>query len=99
MNLDQYSDSIREICRRFSVKRLDAFGSAVRDDFREDASDIDLFYEFDGADNLFARFMGLKRELERLFGRNVDLVKEDLIENPFLKKRIDQSPRKRIYGS
>ena len=99
LELDRYSHSIAEICERFAVKRLEVFGSALRDDFDLTASDIDLFYEFEGSEDLFSRFMNFKRELERLFGRKVDLLKEDQIQNPFIKERISKSPRKRLYAA
>ena len=99
MELDSYSHSIAEICERFAVRHLEVFGSALRDDFDLTSSDIDLFYEFEGSEDLFSRFMNLKRELEKLFGRKVDLLKEDQIRNPFIKEQISKSPRKRLYAA
>jgi len=99
LNLDQYTDTIIRICEKYAVKRLEAFGSSVRDDFDEKKSDIDLFYEFEGNKDLFARFMGLKQELENTFGKRVDLVKEEQIANPFLKEQIRQSARKTLYAA
>lgn len=98
-NLDLYTDKVYDICKKYAVKRLEVFGSSLRDDFDETHSDIDLFYEFDGNENLFVRFMGLKRELENVFGRKVDLLKESQIQNPFLKNQIIQSPRKILYAA
>jgi len=37
--------AIAELCVRFDVLRLDAFGSALRDDFRPGESDVDLLVE------------------------------------------------------
>lgn len=56
----------------FHVKSLALFGSAARDDVREQ-SDIDILVEFDGT-STFDRYMGLKIYLEDLLKRDVDLV-------------------------
>lgn len=60
-----------EICKRYKVTRLIAFGSRVRDD-RHPASDLDLVVEMPvegGIDPLF----NLQHELEDLLGVKVDL--------------------------
>lgn len=99
LKLDTYADSISEICERLSVKRLEIFGSSLREDFDLVNSDIDLLYEFEGKNNLFVRFMGLKRELETLFGRKVDLLREQQIQNPFFLQQIKHAPRKTLYAA
>ena len=63
-----------EIRERFAVERLAVFGSAVRDDMGE-GSDVDVLVAFSGSPT-FARYLGLKRYLEQLFDRRVDLVTE-----------------------
>lgn len=69
---------IAEICRRYDVERLDLFGSAAGEDFDPARSDLDFVVAFERAEppNLFDRYFGLKEDLERLFGREVDLVME-----------------------
>ncbi len=59
---------------RFGAKHLALFGSAARDELRDD-SDIDVLVEFEGPPT-FHGYFDLKAELERLFGRPVDLVTE-----------------------
>ena len=44
--LQEKHDAIIEACVRHGVVRLDAFGSALRDDFRPGTSDLDLLVEF-----------------------------------------------------
>ena len=44
--LEDRLDAIRAACERFHVVRLDAFGSAIRDDFEPGRSDIDLLVDF-----------------------------------------------------
>jgi predicted nucleotidyltransferase len=61
-------------CRANHVRRLEVFGSVLRDDFR-DESDIDLLVEFEsGAEVGFLALGALRRQLEALMGRRVDLV-------------------------
>ncbi len=63
-----------EIARRFGVKRLALFGSAARDELREN-SDVDVLVEFDGP-STFDGYFSLKDFLQALLGRTVDLVTE-----------------------
>ena len=57
--------------RKYAVKSLAVFGSMARGDDHE-GSDVDLLVEFEGPAT-FRGFMGLKLDLEELFGRKVDL--------------------------
>ena len=67
-------ESVAEVCRRYRVKELSVFGSAVRGDMRAD-SDIDVMVEFEPDARIgLLKFMSLGEDLERLFGRKVDLV-------------------------
>ncbi len=59
--------AIAAVCRRYRVRRLAVFGSAVTEAFDPDRSDVDFLVEFaDGVDELFDAYFGLKEELERL---------------------------------
>ncbi len=44
--LETKREAIGEVCARYGVARLDAFGSALREDFNLKESDVDLFIEF-----------------------------------------------------
>ncbi|HXP85816.1 MAG TPA: nucleotidyltransferase family protein [Bryobacteraceae bacterium] len=66
--------SLTEVCRRYSVKELALFGSAVRGEMRPE-SDIDIMVEFEpGARIGLIKFESMVEELESLAGRRVDLV-------------------------
>jgi len=83
---------VRALCRKYGVRRLLLFGSAVRDDFDETTSDVDLLVEFD--DDLRERFdayFGLKEGLEALFGRPVDLVSATPLRNPYFAEAVVSS--------
>jgi hypothetical protein len=97
--IDQHREEVAALCRRAGARRLDVFGSAVRDDFDPVTSDLDFLVEFDDlppkayAD---AYFM-LKERLEQLFGRPVDLVTAASVDNPYFRQRID-AERKPVYA-
>ena len=84
-------EHIGELCRRHAVRRLGLFGSAVRDDFDPEQSDLDFLVEFEPmppqrhADAYF----GLLADLEALFGRRVDLVESAALRNPYRRREIE----------
>jgi predicted nucleotidyltransferase len=70
--LEILSDRLPEMVRMFGVVSLSLFGSAARDELRDD-SDVDVLVEYTTAAT-YTRYMGLKFYLEDLLGRQVDLV-------------------------
>jgi uncharacterized protein len=71
---------IASFCRRWSIARLEVFGSALRDDFRPD-SDLDLLatYAPEARWSLLDR-VRMKLELEAMLGREVDLLNRRALE-------------------
>jgi len=97
--IEQRLPEVAALCRRFHVRRLDVFGSAARDDFEPEPSDIDFLVEFDRAHPealSFKTYFDLKESLEALFGRAVDLVEPGALRNPYLKASIESS-RERVF--
>lgn len=79
-NIDIDYEQIATFCRKWGIRELALFGSVLRDDFRPD-SDVDvLFTMAAGAPCGFDEFWGMKEELERMFGRQVDFVQRQLVE-------------------
>lgn len=73
-------EKIAEFCRKWKISELALFGSVLGDDFRPD-SDVDVLVDFEsGSDRDYEQLQRMKEELERLFGRPVDLVERRLIE-------------------
>ncbi len=72
---------------RFGVKTLAVFGSVARGDDRE-TSDLDVLATFDGPPT-FRRYMGLKLDLEEMFGRPVDLATPDTLR-PEIRPRVEE---------
>lgn len=84
-------EAVADLCRRNHVKRLEVFGSAVRDDFDAARSDIDLLVEFDeSASRSWRAFFDLKEALERIFERPVDLIAPETIRNPYVRASINR---------
>ena len=69
-------DAIEGLCRKYQVRELSVFGSAVRSDFGEH-SDVDLLVLFEPEAQIGFEFVRLQRELEEVIGRKVDLVPKD----------------------
>ena len=79
-DISRHREELRDLCRRFHVRRLDVFGSAARGDFDPARSDIDFLVEFAAEEDDLARFADIKEALEILLARRVDLVDRKAIE-------------------
>lgn len=96
--IDKNRDKIKDLCDKHKVARLFVFGSILTDNFKK-TSDIDLLVDFSGvelydyADNYF----DFKTSLEKLLKRPIDLLEDEAVKNPYLRKTIDSS-KKMIYG-
>jgi len=73
---------------RFGVIKIGLFGSAIRGDATP-ASDIDIAVELDENHKTMNNFLELKRRLEALFQRKVDLGIESAIK-PLARKFIEK---------
>jgi predicted nucleotidyltransferase len=84
---------LRILCRRYAVRRLGAFGSVLRDDFDPKRSDIDLTVEFGRSRTygLADQYFRFKAAIERLLGREVDLVELRAMPASRLKQSIERS--------
>jgi predicted nucleotidyltransferase len=81
-----------ELCKKYCVARMYLFGSAARDDFDPETSDIDFLVAFSSeltmeeyADN----YLDLVETLEALFSRDVDLVTERSLVTPCLVESVE----------
>jgi predicted nucleotidyltransferase len=98
--LIEQRDAIGELCRRFGVERLAAFGSALTDQFDPQRSDVDFLVEFEAAGSVsrFDAFFGLKEGLEGLLGHSVDLVAPAALENPYFAQSFEDT-RQELYAA
>ena len=93
-----YQNDLERLCQQYNVQELAVFGSALRDDFEPERSDIDFAVTFkpmeprQHAQNYFA----LIESLEALLGRKVDLLSPNAIRNPYMKRNIEKT-QERVY--
>lgn len=95
------TDRLEALCRRWKVRELSLFGSAIRDDFRPD-SDVDLLVDFQpNAPCSLFDLMDLQDELADLFGRRVDLVEKSAVEQSpnWIRRRHILRHHQVIYAS
>lgn len=90
--------AIAQVSDRWQIEEFALFGSVLRDDFHSN-SDIDVLITFSAQHpwNLFG-FMDLQRELEILFGREVDLIQKKELQNPYRRANVLQTHQV-IYAS
>ncbi|MDE6148068.1 MAG: nucleotidyltransferase domain-containing protein [Bacteroidales bacterium] len=86
------------LCKKYKVNRLFVFGSVLTDKFNSE-SDVDMIVDFkkEEVDDYFDNYFDFKYSLQDLFGRNVDLIEEQSIKNPYFKSNVE-STRQLIYG-
>lgn len=92
------SQELADLCRKYNVNKLFAFGSVLTDHFDEE-SDIDLIVDFDKktVKDHFLHFFDFKYSLEDIFERKVDLMEEQPIRNSYLRNNIENT-KVLIYG-
>lgn len=76
-----------ENAAKYGIKNIGIFGSYARDLAAEN-SDIDIVIETQEPDLYI--LVHIKEELEKLFNKPVDIVRNREKMNPFLKKRIEK---------
>lgn len=90
--IEKNKKHIFAICEQHKVRFLFVFGSVLTEDFRDD-SDIDFLVEFEEIKNLgYAdNYFSLKHSLEDLLGKNVDLLVERSLKNPYLIQELNNT--------
>ena len=96
--LIDHREDIARLCRAHGVERLEVFGSAADGRFDPARSDFDFIVSFspEGQTNIAHNFFGLADALESLLGRHVDLLSDQPIRNPYLRKTVNAS-RRELY--
>lgn len=80
-------DEIAEFCRARGIRKMSLFGSAVRDDFDPDRSDVDVLVELAPDTRVGLAYFGWADELSRIFGRKADISSR-------LNKHIEEQVRR-----
>lgn len=96
--IDKNIDKIKALCNKHKVTRLFVFGSILTENFKK-SSDIDLLVDFAGVDlyDYADNYFDFKASLEKLLKRQIDLLEDKAVKNPYLRKSIDSS-KQLIYG-
>ncbi len=81
-------EKIAEFCRQWKITEFALFGSVLQEDFGPD-SDIDVLVTFQvDAPWSMWDLLDMRKELQDLFGRDVDIVEKDALRNPFRRHNI-----------
>ena len=96
--VDRNSEDVKKLCEIYNVEKMYLFGSALNGNFNK-KSDIDFLVKFKSMElsKYFDNYMDFKENLEKLFGREVDIVEEQTLRNPILIKSINKS-KELVYG-
>ena len=79
---------LNDIAKKYGVKEISVFGSALRDDFTPQ-SDLDLLIEFTDSQNIsLFDIIDIQDFFSKLTNRNVDIVEPASLKNPYRKKAI-----------
>ncbi len=91
---------LTNLCKNYHVRRLELFGSAVKDANESAIGDIDFLVDFAdlGRVSYAETYFGLLESLQKLFNKPVDLVMLSAIKNPYLLQSIEKD-RKTIYAA
>jgi predicted nucleotidyltransferase len=91
--LEEKRSEIDRICRRFCVKRLRLFGSALNEGWDAGRSDLDFLVEYrPDSSSLPAldRLVGLQLALSDLLGLPVDVVNWATARNPYFRESAER---------
>jgi len=90
--------ALAEFCKKWRIREISLFGSALRDDFGPE-SDLDFLVSFEPDARLdIDILLNMKEELEARFGRPVDVVEKEALRNPWRKYEILRT-REVIYAA
>jgi len=94
---DKYDEFVN-LCRHHKADKIYSFGSSITDHFDAEKSDIDLVVKLNIEDPIDygEALLSFWDELELLFNRKIDLLTDESINNPYLRKSIE-STKKLIY--
>jgi len=91
--LENNLENLKSICLSLGVNRLYVFGSVVSDSFRED-SDIDFLISFTDSlsiEQYTENYFALQYKLRDLFNREIDIVTERTLSNPYFIESIEET--------
>lgn len=99
-DLVRHREELERLCRQHRVRRLELFGSAAVGLDRPGKSDFDFLVEFEPLPpgEHFSTYFGLRKGLEDLLKRPIDLVETTAITNPYFRESVDET-RVLVYAA
>jgi len=96
--ITRHIDQITRLCEKYHVENLYIFGSAAKNT-STDRSDIDFLVNFKDIpiENYADNYFDFKSSLEKVLSREVDIIEEKTLSNPYLIESINKS-KILIYG-
>lgn len=86
-------NDLKNLCSSLGIKRLYAFGSVVTGSFH-DESDIDFLLSFSESlsiEQYTNNYFELQYKLREMFGREIDIVTERTLSNPYFIESINET--------
>jgi uncharacterized protein len=73
-------EALAGFCQKWGIIELSLFGSVLRPDFDPQQSDIDLLFKRQTPHRI-QDILGMEEDLEAIFGRSVDIVPKQAVED------------------
>ena len=99
LDISKYKAEIVTLCSSLNVKELYLFGSSLSVRYSPE-SYVDLLVNFKKLPPLeyTKSYFALKFSLEKLLGKEIDLLEQKSLSNPYLKSEID-SKKQLLYAA
>ena len=97
--INEKLDELKALCKNYNVKTMHVFGSVCSAKFN-DQSDIDFLISFENMpfDQYTDNYFDLHYKLQDLFSRNIDLLTDKSLSNPYFIQNINEN-KQLIYAS
>ena len=92
--LSEKASELAQLCQKYEVENMYAFGSVTSKHFHEKDSDLDFLVRFKKGippKQMGANMLALIYELEDLYDRKVDLLRDRPFVNPYFAKNVHAS--------
>jgi len=86
-------EELIKICKLLNIQRMNVFGSVVSGNFNN-SSDIDLLVSFSNnlsVEEYTNNYFTLHYKLRKLFNREIDIVTERTLSNPYFIESINET--------
>ena len=78
---------------KYGISELGLFGSYAKDS-ADDDSDIDILVKLEFKKGMYQNFCELKKELEKIFNRKVDLIEKETFDYEFRNDNVREYKKK-----